>query len=302
MQDYSVLERGWLSSNSIVFHEGEDTAVVDTGYCTHSTQTIALIDSTLHQRPLYRIVNTHLHSDHCGGNAALQQRYSRATTLIPPGLATDVKYWNETALSYQATGQHCPRFHHDSLLIPGDLIALGAAQWEIHAAPGHDPDSIILFEPQTGTLISADALWEHGFGVVFPELDQRDAFSEVLATLDLIERLAVKTVIPGHGAVFHDVASALLRARVRLEKFARNPISHARYAAKVLVKYKLLELQQCEASHLISWCEKTPYLHRLHAHFFADQPRHQWFNDILTQLQQSGAAQRQGDLICNHVG
>ena len=27
-------------------------------------------------------------------------------------------------------------------------------------------------------LISADALWENGFGVVFPELDERDAAAE----------------------------------------------------------------------------------------------------------------------------
>jgi hypothetical protein len=32
-------------------------------------------------------------------------------------------------------------------------------------------------------LISADALWENGFGVVFPELEGDDAFAIVAATL-----------------------------------------------------------------------------------------------------------------------
>ena len=69
----TVFERGWLSSNNILFtgqHSG--AALVDTGYCTHSAQTLALVQSALGRRPLERILNTHLHSDHCGGNAALQ--------------------------------------------------------------------------------------------------------------------------------------------------------------------------------------------------------------------------------------
>ena len=48
---------------------------------------------------------------------------------------------------------------------------------------------MILFEPASGILISADALWESGFGVVFPEIEGTAAFDEVAATLDVIERL-----------------------------------------------------------------------------------------------------------------
>ncbi len=31
-----VLERGWLSSNSIVFDEGDAISIVDTGYVSHA--------------------------------------------------------------------------------------------------------------------------------------------------------------------------------------------------------------------------------------------------------------------------
>jgi len=54
--------------------DGTPATVVDTGFCRHSEQTIALVDRALAGTPLARIVNTHLHSDHCGGNAALQAR------------------------------------------------------------------------------------------------------------------------------------------------------------------------------------------------------------------------------------
>ena len=83
------------------------------------------------------------------------------------------------------------------------------------AAPGHDPHSVVLFDAQDGVLISADALWANGFGVVFPELDGEGGFDDVAAVFDLIERLAPRVVIPGHGTPFADVHEALARARSR---------------------------------------------------------------------------------------
>ncbi len=42
-----VLERGWLSSNNILFLGGTETAIVDTGYAAHAEQTVALVESVL---------------------------------------------------------------------------------------------------------------------------------------------------------------------------------------------------------------------------------------------------------------
>ena len=102
--------------------EGENTLMVDSGYATHSPQTVSLVESILGQRSLDILVNTHLHSDHCGGNAALQVRYPSMQTLIPPGHAQQVTKWNEVALTYQPTGQVCPRFVFTHTLQPGTEI------------------------------------------------------------------------------------------------------------------------------------------------------------------------------------
>ena len=292
------LERGWLSANNTVFTQGV-TAVVDTGYFTHADQTVALVESALQNVPLGRIVNTHLHSDHCGGNAALQQRWPDARTSIAPGHAQAAIDWDEAQLSYLPTGQHCPRFRVDDVLQPGTETTLGLQQWQVHAAPGHDPHSVILFEPQSRTLISADALWENGFGVVFPEIEGIAAFYEVAATLDIIERLNPAIVLPGHGSRFSDTATALATARRRLEGFAQNPTRHALYAAKVLLKYKLLEWQQLPMADVHHWLATTPYLGLLHQRYFADQPAPEWHRALVADLERTGAALRQGDLLVN---
>lgn len=294
-----VLERGWLSANIVVATGRNHRVLIDSGYWTHSSQTLALVQSALGGLAPDLLLNTHLHSDHCGGNAALQAAYPDMKTLIPPGQATNVANWDPDALSYVPTGQHCPRFRYQGLLIPGTEILLGDQPWEIHAASGHDPHSVILFQRENRTLVSADALWENGFGVVFPELEGEDAFTAVAETLTLIAELAPMTVIPGHGSVFNYSDAILQRAQSRLAAFVSNPVRHANHAAKVLLKFKLLELQTVRIESLKEWATVTPLIALMHSRFFANHPNDEWFNQLITELVASGAARFDGNNVVN---
>ena len=121
LRGLTVLERGWLSSNNIVIHAaaGEPGAVlVDTGHVMHAEQTVALVRHALRGEPLHRIVNTHLHSDHCGGNAALQRAFGAPIT-VPPGNADAVASWDTMRLTHATTGQRSERFTHADTLSPG---------------------------------------------------------------------------------------------------------------------------------------------------------------------------------------
>lgn len=294
-----VFERGWLSSNNILLVGAEETAMVDTGYSTHAEQTLALVESVLGDRPLDRVLNTHLHSDHCGGNAALQAHYPSIRTEIPPGEAALVERWDERGLSFLATGQSCPRFTFTGLLRPGTECVLGDRLWQVHAAPGHDPHSVILFDALSRTLISADALWENGFGIAFPELAGEPSFGDMAATLDLIEALKPLQVIPGHGAVFDDVGKALVIARKRLAGLQRDPVKHARHAIKVLMKFKLLEVHAVSLEDWRFWLHGTPYLEAIRLRFFGDVELGQLTDDILAELIAVRAAEMDGAVIRN---
>lgn len=252
-----IFERGWLSSNNVLLIGKQQTALIDSGYVSHAAQTVALLEHALRGRPLDLLVNTHLHSDHCGGNAALQARYA-CRTLIPHSEMEKVGNWDQDALSYRATGQRCDRFRFDAGIVPGQVMMLGDLEWQAMAAPGHDPHSLVLYCVEYRILVSADALWENGFGVIFPELQGEPGFVETRATLDMIAELDVSLVIPGHGAPFADVDAALERAYARVEYLSADPVRNASNAVKVMLKFLLLERQQIALLELPNLLESIP--------------------------------------------
>lgn len=257
-----VFERGWLSSNNVLLQgeEGDNAGavLVDSSHVLHAAQTTALVRGALPPGQTLRcVVNTHLHSDHCGGNATLQREFG-CSVAIPPGQWQAVLDWDEVALSYAPTGQRCERFVPSACIRPGETLSVGRQRWLALAAPGHDPHSIILFNAEQRVVITADALWQRGFGVVFPELEGEDAFDDVARVLDLIDSLDAGWAIPGHGAPFGDLPAALAFARQRLAAFRADPQRHARHAVKALLKFHLLEVQQQPWPGLLAWFTANP--------------------------------------------
>ena len=164
-----VLERGWLSCNNTLLADGDGVTLVDSGYGDHASQTLALLDHALAGRPLTWLVNTHCHSDHMGGNRAVQEKFGCRTT-IPAGEAPLVDAWDEEGLILGFADQRADRFRYDDTLVPGATFRMGDLDWQAVAAPGHDPHALMFYAPAERVLIAGDALWEDGFGVIFPAL------------------------------------------------------------------------------------------------------------------------------------
>jgi glyoxylase-like metal-dependent hydrolase (beta-lactamase superfamily II) len=269
-----VIERGWLSSNNILGFDADSATLIDTGYASQAAQTLSLVNSALVGRRsganparLTRIINTHSHADHMGGNAALHAHY-RCPITIPEGIAQAVTQWDESALLLSPLGQRSTRFTHHATMAAGEAFRFGELDWHALAAPGHDPHALIFHCPAHDLLISGDALWQDGFGIVFGELlgdllSDPNALPAARATLALIDTLAAHTVIPGHGSVFTDVTDALARARARLERFENHRPHLARNALKALLTFNLLDHARLRADTLGEYIASIPVFAQL---------------------------------------
>jgi len=291
-----VIERGWLSANNILLFAGGSATLVDSGYGAHADQTLALVEHALAGKRLERLVNTHCHSDHMGGNAALQRKYG-CKTSIPEGEAPLIAQWDEAALILAIADQRAERFEFDATFRDGDALEMGGLTWRVLAAPGHDTHAVMFHSPEARVLISGDALWENGFGVVFPQLRGREtALAETRATLDTIAKLEVDTVIPGHGHPFGEVAAALERAFYRLEGYEEDIVRLARHCAKVMLSFALLEKRSIPLAGLPAYVARVPILAELNQRYLGmtSEAMAEW---LVGELERAGAARREAGAL-----
>jgi len=291
-----VLERGWLSSNNVLLFDGGEATVVDSGYLSHGAQTVALIRELLGGRQLTRLINTHSHSDHIGGNAALQRTFGCSIT-VPAGMVPAVAVWDEDALLLTTAAQAGERFHADHALHAGASVEMGELVWQALAAPGHDMDALVFHNPDRRILISGDALWRDGFGILFTEvLGTGDGIGAARRTLEALSRLPVDVVIPGHGAPFVEVDDALARAFGRLRAFEEDGARMARNAIRACMTFSLLDMRSIALDDLAEHLHSVPLYREANARFLGLSPDAlaDW---LLAELTRAGVARREGDRL-----
>jgi glyoxylase-like metal-dependent hydrolase (beta-lactamase superfamily II) len=293
---FQVIERGWLSANNIVLHAQDGATLVDSGYGSHVSQTLALIKHALRGKELARLVNTHCHSDHMGGNAAIRRAY-HCRTSIPEGEAPLIDRWDEQALILAVADQRAERFRYDDTFRNGAVLRMGDFDWRVIAAPGHDPHAVMFYSPDLRVLISGDALWENGFGAVFPQLYGREtALREARDTLEGIAGLGVKIVIPGHGRPFANVDSALERAFWRLESYDEDVSRLARHCVKVALSFALLEKRSMPVADLPGYVGRVFILSDINRRYLrmTDADFAEW---LAGDLERAGAVRRENGVL-----
>ena len=289
-----VFVRDWLSANHVVLRSDAGCVVIDSGYDKHVPLMLALIASRmgLDGRPLAKLINTHCHSDHVGGNAALRRAYG-CNIAVPAGEAPLIDAWDERALLYEYADQRAERFAVDEILEPGSTHAWGDIEWRALAAPGHAMGALVFFNDEHRILISGDALWQNGYGIVMPpELDP-GALPATRATLEMIATLDVRCVVPGHGEPFTDVDAALERAFARTTAFEVDPMRTVRHVLKALLVFSLLDRERMPLASLPLYVERVGVYREFNARFLRLDPA-TLAEKLVAELEVAGAVRRAG--------
>jgi glyoxylase-like metal-dependent hydrolase (beta-lactamase superfamily II) len=289
-----VFVRDWLSSNNVLLRSRDGHVLIDSGYGRNASLTLGLLVSPqgIADEPLAKLVNTHCHSDHMGGNAAIQAHY-RCPVALPEGEAPLIASWDEKTLLLAYCDQHVDKFRVDEIVKPGASYTWGDLQWQAIAAPGHDMGALVFYNPEHRILVSGDALWENGFGIVMPPEVDPSALPATRATLETLGQLDVRIVIPGHGKPFGNVSAALDRAFRRIEALEADSLRAARHALKALLSFALLDKQGMLLADLPGYLDRVGVYRDFNARFFRLSPAG-LAERLVGELERAGAARRDG--------
>ena len=179
---------GPLETNCYLLIQGAEAVAVDPGGDPASVVKY-LKDNNL---KLVAILNTHLHFDHVGGNAAL----ARATGA--PILLCEEDLFLLEATSGKRFGLPATEpFVHQSLQ-PGETTFMGLRCLVIHT-PGHSPGSLSFYFPDQGVLFSGDVLFYRDTGRSDLPGGSRPVLENETIRGKLYKLPDDTVVYPGHG-------------------------------------------------------------------------------------------------------
>ena len=188
-----------LSNAGLIVGERSAT-VVDTLLVPSLTRPFAEAVRKVTDLPVRRVINTHHHHDHTGGNWAFPdaERYASAITrylFLRKGKPMEVY---RAALPSFASELEALELHAPEVTFEGGW-AIHDGRREIRiipAAPAHTYGDVMVYLPAEKVLFAADVAFHYVTPVV-----SEGSIEGWLRACDAVLALEVETIVPGHGPV-----------------------------------------------------------------------------------------------------
>jgi cyclase len=159
-------------------------------------------------KPVLYVINTHLHQDHSGGNAALQAR--SAKVIAHENARRTMAETQDTGLPNITLEEHLRLYHGEFVL---DLYYLGR---------GHTDGDVVIHLPEQRIVLMGDlfATWEPYVHLI--HYAAGGSLREWSRTLERALALDFDTVIPGHsGVTDRSHLQTYLATTVRMQEMIR---------------------------------------------------------------------------------
>jgi len=221
--------------NIYALDDGDGWTIVDTGFDSKRSRSIwkKLLEGPLSGKPVTRVILTHHHPDHVGLAGWFQVEHgatlwaTRTAWLFARMLQLDVHAVprQETLEFYQSAGMDQEIFEERKSARPfnfadvvhpmplgfkriqqGDVIRIGARDWDVHIGNGHAPEHLTLWSRDDNLVISGDQILPSissniGVYATEPEADPVAEWMEACDRLSQYAR-ADQLVLGGHKLPF----------------------------------------------------------------------------------------------------
>jgi glyoxylase-like metal-dependent hydrolase (beta-lactamase superfamily II) len=180
-----------------------DGIMVDTG-CAHTS---GELESALMERSLDRIINTHSHEDHIGGNGPVQRQRPGleilAHPLALPVLKNPAKM--QPLQPYRKFFWGWPEPCEANPISDGAVIETNQYTFRAIYTPGHSEDHLCLYEPQEGWLFTGDLF----VGGKDRALRKDYNIWQIITSLKSIKGLHLRKLFPGCASVREEPQQSL---------------------------------------------------------------------------------------------
>ena len=266
MKDFFFVQRGYLNANHFVYC-AENPVLIDSGYVSDIGITERMINSLgVNIEDIRRIISTHCHCDHIGGNRIIQQRSGCDIALHRIG-----KYFIDTKDDWSTWwayyDQKADFFKCTHALEDGDVIIIGPHEFQVIYTPGHSADGIVLYNPKEKVLLSSDTLWQNDLPVITIRIEGSRALFSLKESLEKIESLDVSSVYPGHGKPFTQFSDAVFLCQEKIDLYLKHPERMGTDLLKKIMIYTLMMRKSVPADaffdHLMGtwWFKETADLY-----------------------------------------
>lgn len=193
-----------------------DGLLIDSG-CAHTS---GELERALSEKALHRIINTHSHEDHIGGNGPLQRHRAGLSILIHPKALPVLEdpRGTQPLHFYRRFFWGWPEPSKAESVSDRAEVNTQSHTFQVLYTPGHSADHLCLYEPNDGWIFSGDLF------VGGRDRALREGYSiwQIIASLKNISELELTRLFPGCAQVRERPKEAIRRKISYLEELGEQ--------------------------------------------------------------------------------
>ena len=200
-EDFSLANGGNIVNTAFIVTEA-GVLVIDTGPSRLYGEQLRAAIARVTDRPVVRVLNTHLHPDHVLGNQAFEDVPIAALAGTAAGVQLHGESFNDNLYRLVGRWMAGTRVVAPTETLEPGTLELGGHRLRLIALRGHTDADLVILDQTTGVLFAGDLVFD-GRTPTTPHA-QLTRWREALMEL---RGLDFQVLVPGHGPVSHGPAA-----------------------------------------------------------------------------------------------